>query len=65
MILSVYRGSSDYVGLNHYTSYLIRRVQKKPNEKWENDRGYKILSHTNWKKSAIPVYKVSRKDSIL
>ncbi|XP_033217859.1 myrosinase 1-like isoform X2 [Belonocnema kinseyi] len=46
------RGTSDYFGLNHYTSYIAVPVQKEVNKGWANDRGFYQIVDPKWPVSA-------------
>lgn len=47
-----HRGTSDYFGLNHYTSYIAVPVQKEVGKAWTNDRGFYQTVDPKWPVSA-------------
>ncbi|XP_032801046.2 lactase/phlorizin hydrolase isoform X1 [Petromyzon marinus] len=48
------KGTSDFFGLNHYTTRLVRNADKPCEENYENDGSYELLTDPAWLQSAAP-----------
>lgn len=57
----VYRGSADFLGLNHYTSKLVEPAPKSNSTIYENDDGIVYSYDENWPASETGWLRVSYK----
>ena len=51
------RGSSDYFGLNHYSTYLATKVPKVQGKPWFQDKGFIVTPMPGWPGTDIPDFK--------
>lgn len=54
----IYRGSADFLGLNHYTSFLVERQSEENILEWKNDMGLSISSDPSWPTTEFPRFLV-------
>lgn len=48
MYIYFFRGTSDYFGLNHYSSNMVKSVPKNPITGWINDSGIVASVNESW-----------------
>ena len=60
-----FRGSSDYIGLNHYSAYLVEPLPEDQKLNWANDEGLEYSYDPSWISTQSDWLKVRFYESII